>query len=53
MRTVETLELKRPARKAGGDRYETESGDLVIYIPQDISRPAGTPVLTIKVTFET
>jgi hypothetical protein len=46
-----TVNLKKPARKSGGDRYESDSG-FVIYIPQDISRPAGTPLQTIKVTFE-
>jgi hypothetical protein len=44
------LELKRPARKSGGDRYEC--ADLTIYVPQDISRPDGTPLKHITVTFE-
>ena len=52
MKVTETLELKRPARKAGGDRYEDSTGDLVIYIPQRISRPKGVPLKRIKITFE-
>ena len=45
------VELKRPARKAGGDRYESKDG-FVIYIPQDISRPSGLPLPLITVTFK-
>jgi hypothetical protein len=46
------LELKRPARKSGGDRYEC--ADLTIYVPQDISRPNGrVPVKNITVIFKT
>lgn len=52
MREQMTVELKRPARKSGGDRYESKGG-FVIYIPQDISRPEkDTPLQTIKITFE-
>jgi len=53
MKVIETVELKRPARKSGGDRYESPSGDFVIYIPQRISRPDGKELLQrIKITFE-
>jgi len=52
MKVTETLELKRPARKAGGDRYEDSTGDFVIYVPQRISRPEGEPLKRIKITFE-
>ena len=52
MKVSETLTLKRQAVKAGGDRYESDSG-LVIYIPQRISRPYGSPLEKITVTFET
>ena len=51
--------LKRPARKAGGDRYEFSSSpestalDFVIYIPQEISREGGVPKKHIDITFET
>ena len=51
-KVVETLELIRPARKAGGDRYENEEGYMTIYIPQEISRPEGEPIKKFKVTFE-
>lgn len=44
--------LKRPAKKAGGDRYEAED-EYVIYIPQEISRPNNTPVPEIEITFDT
>lgn len=52
MKVVKFLRLERPARKAGGDRYETEDGKLVIYVPQDISRERGAPFLKLKITFE-
>ena len=49
--------LKRPARKSGGDRYETYDPDnssskpFVIYIPQNISRVNGKVANQIEVTF--
>jgi hypothetical protein len=48
--------LTRPAKHLGGDRYETmlpgEDRPMVIYVPQNISRPAGAaPVKGIEVTF--
>lgn len=52
MKKVETVELKREARKAGGDRYESPDGSFVIYIPQYISRPEAKPLDRIKITFE-
>ena len=51
MKAEKIVTLERPARKAGGDRYKA-SDDFQIYIPQDISRPNGMPLQTIKVTFE-
>ena len=50
VKVTKVMELTRPARKAGGDRYESE--DMVIYIPQEISRANGKPLEKIKVTFE-
>lgn len=53
MKVIEMLKLARPARKGGGDRYEApERENLVIYVPQDISRPSGSPLESLKVTFE-
>ena len=50
MKCIENVELKRIAKKSGGDRYE--AGEFVIYIPQYISRPEGVPLDRIKITFE-
>ena len=52
MKKIETVDLKRAARKAGGDRYESAGGEFIIYIPQYISRPDGEALGTIKITFE-
>jgi len=52
MKVIETVELKRPAQKSGGDRYESPSGDFIVYVPQRISRPDGKPLQRIKITFE-
>ena len=60
MKKVVIVELMRPARKDGGDRYETSDSLLVIYIPQHISRPdvakvgqhSNMPLSKIKITFE-
>ena len=53
--TILNFKLARPARKNGGDRYEAElernEKPFIIYIPQSLSRTAGTPALNIKVTF--
>ena len=48
-----TVSIKRPAKKEGGDRYESEDG-FVIYIPQDISRPnnSSSPLPKIEITFK-
>ena len=51
MKEMIIVELKRPAKKSGGDRYESTDG-FVIYIPQKISRPGGVALGAIKVTFE-
>jgi len=51
-----TFKLTRPAKKSGGDRYETliegEKKPMVLYIPQRISRPEGTPSQSLIVTIE-
>lgn len=48
--------LTRPARKAGGDRYEAElEGEqkpMVIYLPQKISRQEGEVAKEVDVTFD-
>lgn len=43
--------LAKPAKKSGGDRYESTDG-FVIYIPQGISRPAGVPLRKLEITFK-
>lgn len=52
MKVQEVFDLKRTAKRAGGDRYESEDGTFIIYIPQRISRPEGEPLQTLKITFE-
>ncbi len=47
-----TFHLAKPARKTGGDRYECEGSDWTIYVPQEISRPKGTPAQTLKITVD-
>jgi len=50
-----TLTLKRPARKKGGDRYETvlPNGERwIVYFPQSISRPEGTPKKMITISID-
>ena len=55
METFETIyQLVRPARKSGGDRYESTDDQCpvkVIYVEQSFSRVAGTPAGEIAVTF--
>ncbi len=57
MKHQETVELVKPARKGGGDRYESPGEEvkspLIIYIPQRISRPkkGGAPLKIINITF--
>lgn len=50
------LDLKRPARSKGGDRYEAqligEDNPLIIYFPQKISRPGGIPAKYITIDLE-
>ena len=50
-----TFELTRPARKAGGDRYEVQVASeklaIVIYVPQYISRKDGVPAYEMEVSF--
>lgn len=42
------LQLTRPAKKSGGDRYEADmegqDKPFVIYLPQSFTRKSGTPV---------
>ncbi len=52
MKVVDDIELVKPARKDGGDRYESKDGRLVIYVPQYISRSDGPLPNKITVTFE-
>ncbi len=47
-----TFHLTKPARKTGGDRYECDGSDWTIYVPQEISRPKGAPVQTLKITVD-
>ena len=51
-----TFKLTRPAKKAGGDRYETliegENKPMVIYVPQHISRKEDAPSQTLIITIE-
>lgn len=50
------FKLERPAKSSGGDRYEYgKKGDklwMVFYIPQEISRPAGVPVMELEITID-
>lgn len=44
--------LERPARKKGADRYKASGHeDFSIYIPQDITRPSGSPLQAFQITF--
>lgn len=56
MKTTLQFHLTRPAKKMGGDRYETmiegEPKPMVIYIPQKISRPKGILLQMLTVTIE-
>lgn len=49
-----TLNLTRPAKSKGGDRYEATlvegENPIVIYLPQSITRSNGTPFS--KITME-
>jgi len=55
------VELERPAKKSGGDRYKgtaPDRQDFVIYLPQSISRAGAlyglrtNPYKTLSITFE-
>ena len=56
-RTI-TFTLTRPAKKSGGDRYESDVPDqdkpFVVYVPQTISRSEDRQVLAkyIDITFD-
>lgn len=48
--------LERRARKSGGDKYKAMLAigeEMIIYIPQSISRPEGFPIKSISVEFST
>jgi len=59
MKETRKFNLERPARKAGGDRYQEieESGKPIIlgtvYVMQSISRSAGIPATSLTITVET
>ncbi len=56
MKTTLHLTLERPARRGGGDRYETNPTETTesfqIYLPQTISRIAGVPIGKFEMTIE-
>lgn len=54
--------LERPARKAGGDRYQEEQGETpatdqqmmgTTYVNQSMSRSAGVPANNLWITIST
>lgn len=51
-----TVKLEKAASRNGGDKYVGKIGedDVQFYIPQSISRPAGTPKnsLNIEITVD-
>lgn len=59
MKETRKFNLERPARKAGGDRYqEIEESDKpiilgTVYVMQSISRSAGIPANSLTITIET
>lgn len=47
------MELERPAKKEGGDRYKgkCDSTEVMFYVPQSVSRPdGGSPIERFEVT---
>ena len=57
MKTTRLFHLVQPARKSGGDKYEVRdpenwSYNFSVYVPQKISRPAGTVVQDLEITFD-
>jgi len=52
MKETIPVNLTKPAKRFGGDKYENSSLNFAIYIPQYISRPAGKPLTSFLVTFE-
>ncbi len=46
--------IDKPARKSGGDRYagKLEETEITFYVPQNVSRPEGTPLPSFKLTLE-
>lgn len=52
-----TLNLTRPAKSKGGDRYEATliegENPLVIYLPQSITRPNGVSLNKISMELTT
>lgn len=49
-----TLNLKKAALNKGGDRYEgdCQGENLVVYFPQSLTRAAGAPASSLKLTVE-
>ena len=48
-----TFNLIRPARSKGGDLYQSDLGNDVlwkVYFPQQLSRPKGSPKKQIQIT---
>lgn len=56
MKTTLQLTLVQPARKSGGDKYETETEEAIapfhIYLPQAITRVGGQPILNFTMILE-
>ena len=54
IKRVVRVELEKPARKSGGDRYQgkLDSKDWQIYLPQSISRATGMAAKKFTVTIE-
>lgn len=60
MKLTRKFTLERPARKAGGDRYEEQiehGGDQPMmgttYVNQSMSRPVGVPATNLWITIST
>jgi len=60
MKETRKFTLERPARKAGGDRYQEEEVPATVqqimgttYVNQSVSRSAGVPATTLWITIST
>lgn len=49
---TEVLVLEKAAKNVGSDKYKSPGSGFVLYIPQHISRPKGTPLKGIVATFK-